>query len=367
MSALLSVILFFALRSDSTEPPAAASTQKPAATTPSTAAPGNAPVVLTCGLGKAGQLLARAVPNVPPMVAPAPGSARAALGFASGRNHAEGIVVHLDDLTLEHRFDEERNGTVNRVTPLIDRAPVAFAVDIDDPRVRGLRTIPSRPPIRLGASKFGLVRLDPGREPSVVWPGGNNDDNGEPAFAATDRGTLVVFKRGRTGGEIIAGWLDKSGTADGDLGRIDAGAREVAAPAAAAGDGFALVVFPARAQNERWHLRVARAQRGTPPTTSQVLEGAASGTTDATSPAVVGLPNGGFVVQWIESTADARRLITQVYDERLVPAGLPVEIASGAVQDSPGALVFRDGRVLAVYLVMNGGTSELWGAVLRCG
>jgi hypothetical protein len=378
VSILFSMILFLALRSDNSDQPSSsapsAMTNLPAATTPfmagppvPAAPPSNQAAVMTCGLGRSGQLLARVVPGVPPMVAPAPGTARAAVGFASGRNRAEGIVVHLDDLTVERRFDEERNGVVYRVTPLTDRAPVAFAVDSDDPKARAVRTIPARPPIRLGASNFGVVRLDPGREPSVVWPGGNNEDNGEPTFAALDRSTLVSFRRGRQSGEVLAGWLSSTGTADSDLGRIDAGAREVAAPVAAAADGYVLVVFPARAQNERWHLRVAKAERGKLPPGSQVLEGAASGTSDATAPALAALPNGGWVVQWIESTANAKRLITQAYDERLVPAGLPVEIASGALQESSGGLVFRDGRVLAVYLTMNGGTSELWGVVLRCG
>jgi hypothetical protein len=373
VSILFSLGLYFALRGDNPEPPAAATTltsrpafptAAPTSTMPASKIPS---MVMTCGLARSGQLLARALPGVLPMLSTAPGTARAAVGFASGRNRAEGIVVHLEDLTVERRFDEERNGSVFRVTPLTDRAPVTFAVDSDDSRARGIRTIPAQPPIRLGSSNFGLVRLDPGREPSVVWPGGNNEDNGEPAFATTDRSTLVAFRRGRTTGEVFAGWLSAAGTADSELGRIDAGARAVAAPAAAPGDGFALVVFPARAQNERWHLRVAKVMRGKPPTVSQVLEGAASGTSDATSPAIAALPNGGWVVQWLESTQNAKRLITQAYDERLVPTGLPVEIASGSLQEVPGGLVYKDGRVLSIYLTMNGGTSELWGVVLRCG
>jgi hypothetical protein len=367
-------VLFLALGNDNSEnaqPGATTLTSQPAfptAAPTSTTTTSRIPsMVMTCGLARSGQLLARALPGAPPMLSTAPGTARAAVGFASGRNRAEGIVVHMDDLSVERRFDEERNGSVFRVTPLTDRAPVAFAVDSDDSRARGIRTIPAQPPIRLGSSNFGVVRLDPGREPSVVWPGGNNEDNGEPAFATTDRSTLVTFRRGRTTGEVFAGWLSASGTADSELGRIDAGARAVAAPAAAAGDGFALVLFPARAQNERWHLRVAKVLRGKPPTTSQVLDRAASGTSDATSPAIAALPNGGFVVQWIESTASVKRLITQAYDERLAPVGLPVEIASGALLEMPGGLVYKDGRVLSIYLTMNGTTSELWGVVLRCG
>jgi hypothetical protein len=373
VSVLFSLVLFLALRDSPETPPVAATstfTSQPAfpTATPLSTTPVSRPsVVMTCNLGRSGQLLTRALPGVLPMVATAPGTARAAVGFASGRNRAEGIVVHMENLGVERRFDEERNGTVFRVTPLTDRAPVTFAVDSDDSRARGIRTIPAQPPIRLGSSNFGLVRLDPGREPSVVWPGGNNEDNGEPAFATTDRSTLVTFRRGRSSGEILAGWLSSSGTADSELGRVEAGAREVAAPAVAAGDGEALVVFSARAQNERWHLRVAKAPRGKLPPGSQVLERAASGTSDATSPAVAALPNGGWVVQWIETTQSTKRLITQAYDERLVAQGLPVEIAAGALQEVPGGLVYKDGRVLSVYLTMNGGTSELWGVVLRCG
>lgn len=309
------------------------------------------------------------VPSVPPMVAAAPGQSRVAIGYASAKNHAEGVIVNLDDLSVEPRYTEEFNGPVFRVTPLADRAPVAFAVDRDDPRIQVLRTVPASPPLRIGTSYFGLVRANETTSPTVIWPGARFDSIGEPAFAITERdGYGIAFRSGRGGGDVQAGWLTPSGTADGDLARIDAGAREVGAPSIAAGDHGVVVAFAARAAGEPWHVRVAVAPRGKVPAGSRELSSTAAGAVDAILPSIVTLPNGGYLLQWLEGPAGARRVVARTYDDKLTQVGVPIELAQGVgIQETPGALVVRSGKVLALHSALVEKNAELRGAVLFCG
>ncbi len=60
--------------------------------------------------------------------------------------------------------------------------------------------------------------------------------------------------------------------------------------------------------------------------------------------------------------------MVRTLDEKLRPQGVPLELAQGAaVQDAPGALVLRSGKVLAVHLAAADKSVELRGAVLVCG
>jgi len=327
------------------------------------------PAFAGCSLARTVERLSSsAMPNVVPIGGRAPGLDRVALGYASAKSHAEGIIVDLDDLSVESRYSEELPRPVLRVTPLADRSPVAFAVDYDVPNVQTARTIAASPPLRVGVTYFGFVRIAETGDTTVIWPGGRYDGIGEPAFVTTERdGYGITFRSGRTSGDVFAGWLTPSGTADGDLVRIDAGAREVGAPAIGANDRNVVVVFPARAPGEPWRLRIATAKRAKIPRTSRELD-TGSGSADAVSPSIAALPNGGWLLQWIEGSAGARRVVVRALDAELRPVGLPLEIASGpGIQDVAGTLVPRAGRVLAVHLSATERSVGLWGAVLRCG
>lgn len=343
------------------------------ATAPATARPAAPPVGPTplgsCRLVTVPRRIAGpAMPSVPVMATTAPGLNRVAIGYASGRNHAEGAIVNLDDLSVEPRYSEELTGPVFRVTPLTDRAPVAFAVDRDDSRIQTLRTIAASPPLRVGTSYFGFVRLNEPAAPTVIWPGARFDGISEPSFAITDRdGYGISFRSGRGSGDVLAGWLTKSGTADGDLGRVDAGAREVGPPSMAANDKHVVVVFAARGTGEAWHLRIASAPRGKAPTTSRELVPLQGAAAEAVSPVIVALANG-FLLHWLEGPPGARRVLARTLDDSLRPQGVPIELAQGAaILDAPGALAFRSGRVLAVHLASADKSVELRAAVLACG
>lgn len=360
--------------------PLAATPQLPTATLPAptatpTAPPAPTPAATSSALGACRlvtvprRVAGPAMPNVVPMGAAAPGQSRVALGYASNRNHAEGIIVNLDDLSVEPRYSEELGGPVFRVTPLTDRAPVTFAVDRDDARIQTLRTIPSSPPLRVGTSYFGFVRLNEATSPTVIWPGARFEGISEPSFALTERdGYGIAFRSGRGSGDVLAGWLTPSGTADGDLVRVDAGAREVGAPSVAASDKGVVVAFSARAAGEPWHIRVAVAARGKIPGVSRELVPMQSGAPDAVFPVIIALPSGGFLLQWLEGPAGARRVLARSFDARMSPQGVPIELAQGAgIQDALGALISRSGKVLAIHLSAAEKSVELRGAVLVCG
>jgi hypothetical protein len=204
--------------------------------------------------------------------------------------------------------------------------------------------------------------------PTTLWTGGRSEAMSEPSFTTTDRdGHGIAFRSGRTSGDVWVGWLTPSGTADGDLQRIDAGPREVGTPVIATDDRRVVVVFPARAAGEAWRLRIASAPRGKLPKVSQEIEASTAGAGDAFAPAIVALPRGGWLLTWLEGPLGARRIVARTLDDRLAPVGLPVEIATGpSIQDNPGTLVVRGDRVLSVYLNARDKLVELVGSVLRC-
>jgi hypothetical protein len=382
LSSIIGAIVMLTWRSGSDEDKAAPARPARAIGTPAPTIPSPAPLPAAgtvagaatgaarpCALFRAAERIAGpAMPDVLPMVAPAPGLDRVAVGYASGKNHADGIVVHLNDSSVEPRYSEELAASVERVTPLTDRAPVAFAVDGEVSQVRAVRTVPAHPPFRVGVSFFGFVRINQGLDPMVVWPGGRYDGIGEPVFVTTDRdGYGVTFRAGRGSGDVFAGWLTASGTADGDLVRIDAGPREVGPPAIASNDQSVVVVFSARGPGQPWKLRAASAPRGKVPRDSRDLDVSIPGAGDMVSPSIVALPNRGFVVQWLEGAQNSRRVVARTLSPKLEPVGLPIELSSRpGVQDTPGALVARDGHVLALHMVAADRQVDLWGAVLSC-
>ena len=101
--------------------------------------------------------------------------------------------------------------------------------------------------------------------------------------------------------------------------------------------------------------------------TSQI-DASSLNASDTIAPAVVSLPRGGWLIQWLEGRPGARRVLARAFNDKLEPVGLPVEIASqSGIQDTPGALVVRENRVLSVHYAQSERGYEIWAAVLRCG
>lgn len=337
-----------------------------AAAAPAAGAQGTGSAV--CELSQPPRKLAAAIlPTVPPMLSTAPGDGHVAVGFAASAYQATGLIVNADDLSSEVRLSEQTSRPVFRVTPLPHRSPVTFAIDHDDARVAGLRTVPARTPFQLGLAREDLVRIEPGREPSVIWPGGGRGGIGEPQFASIDgKGHAVALRRGRDAGEIVFGWLAQGGARDTDLVRIDVGPREVGTPALATNDHAALIVSAARGLGERWHLYGALAEAGKAAGPARRIEPSDTGGNEI-APLVIALPRSGWLLRWLEGQPGAWRVRSRVLDASLAPQGAIVELGGpDGVSEAPGAMIVRKGRVVALHQQSAGRANELWASVLRC-
>ncbi len=254
-----------------------------------------------------------------------------------------------------------------RVTPLPHRAPVTFAVDGPDARVQGARTIGARTPFRLGATPAGIVRVDEGREPSVVWPGPPGTLSFIASVGLDGYGNRHRPGRGGARGDIVFGWLAENGARSTDLGRLDVGARRLGPPAMGVGDDGVLTVFAAR----------ARAKRGrcTQPWPSPA---SCRRRRFASSPATLRRTGSGrpwspcrpaaFCSRWLEGIDGQPAPAGRPLDRKLRASGPIVEVANDAgLQLARGGLAMRHGRVLSLHTVRGtGGAIELWGAILTC-
>ncbi|MCA9597891.1 MAG: hypothetical protein KC776_31480 [Myxococcales bacterium] len=347
------VSLVLVARSRSTTP--APSTA--AATAP--IAPAAVPASVSCRLSELPRRLApEATFDITPQVAAAPGD-KIAVGFVTPSQEAVGLIVSLDGLSTETRLRKQGSGRILSVSPLPHRSPVTFAVDEPVATLQLAKTIGS---MRLGATSAGIVRLEPGRDPSVVWPGPPGTITTLSAASLEGVGTAVALGRGGESGDVVFGWLSSDGSRGTDLGRLAVGQRRVGAPAVAAGDGGALTVFAAHGTGEPWSLYAALAKPGKLPVTTVRLE---PGDVPANQrgPVVAALPSGGFLLAWREG----RRLRARPLDAALRATGPIVEIANDIdLVPAPGALGVRHDRVLSLYGVRSGNATELWGAVLSC-
>ena len=310
------------------------------------------------------QLLAQALPQVRPQVATAPGMGLVAVGVAADRNEARGLIVNTQDLSTEVRLAETLSGPVLRVTPLPGRSPATFVVNSQDPRIQMLRTAPATPPYKLGHTRAGIVRVDPGREPSLVWAG-NYSDMGEPEFVTVPRvGTAVAFRRGSTSSDVVFGWLGPNGSRATSLVRVDLGPREAERPVLASNDDSIALAVAGGLRGEPKHIYVARADHGKlPPKLRRVDE--TPSTEAERHPSLIAFDRG-YILSWVAGAPGAQRLRGRTLARDLSPQGPVLELSSVGVADAPGALIARQGRVLAAHFRSGAGRVELWGSALSC-
>lgn len=365
---LIAATLFLLLRSPDASQPAAGDPPlsappalAPIPAPPEATPPANAP---RCRLVLPPRLLApQGLASVRPEVATAPGASQVAVGIASDRYEARGLIVNLQDLSAETRLAQRLTRPVFRVTPLPGRSPATFVIDTDDARVSMLRTVPSSPPYKLGATQSGIVRVDEGREPSVVWP--YSGQMGEPVFVRARRvGMAVAFLRGQTAGDAVFGWLSPAGARDTALERVDVGSRFAEAPAIAGNDDTLALAVAAKSGAELSRIFVASAPHGKLPLSARRMDESPSPEAER-HPSLIALDRG-FLVSWVAGPAGAQRLRARTLAEDMSPQGPILELSSTGVTDAPGALVARQGRVLAAHYRDSPSGPQLFGSALAC-
>jgi len=87
---------------------------------------------------------------------------------------------------------------------------------------------------------------------------------------------------------------------------------------------------------------------------------------EAISPAAGAIGDGRWVLQWTEGSAGNRAVRVQALTADLVLSGDPVTLSTTSQNAGQGALVVVGKRVLALFLVQQEASHELWGASLEC-
>src|SRR5204862_2985203 len=135
---------------------------------------------------------------------------RVAVGFASAPKVASGLLVRLDNLDVEHPFDESGDAVVRSSSPRVANGAARFNVDRAGGELTGARSLADG--TVLGFAGADLVLSSAGAK-SVLFAGAASDKTTEPRIAASSSGTLVTFRRGGLGGQLLYGWLGSDGKA----------------------------------------------------------------------------------------------------------------------------------------------------------
>jgi hypothetical protein len=357
-------LLAFALTHD---PPGKKRQEEAAAS--ASAVPPAPPPLAGCVLEtRATRLAESAFVSVPLLVATTPDGARAAIGFASAKDHALGITLEPKELKAEPAFDQAvSNTSILGVVPLVRSGKLEFAVDPPPVKLTFARTVDAPKPFSIGVASDGFARAV-GASLDVIWPGKSDKPVITTPRVASANGHVVTFRHGGQEGKVLTGRLNDDGTKKSELRAVETDATLVGTPAVAVNEQGGLLAFSAKkVATEPWHLEVARfapaglPERGAP---VSIPQGGPGG--EAISPAVEGLDRGRFLLQWTEGSAGNRAVRVQVLAPDLVPIGDAITLSSPDQNAGQGALWAHGPRGLALFLVKKDTSHELWGASLRC-
>ncbi|HEX9620666.1 MAG TPA: hypothetical protein VF989_11055, partial [Polyangiaceae bacterium] len=292
---------------------------------------------------------------------------RVALGMAETATVAAGYTLDPDTLEAARAFTSDEGPEISGVTPLTSKQPLSFAVDRADSPLRWPTSIDTVPRTTVGVADAGFSRWTRGQTPRVLWRGDGAEPITTPRVArAPDGRFAVTFRRGGQDGSVLVGWLDRDGTARGELGRIGAGGRLVGTPAIAATASEILVAFASRGtETEPWHVELARAPHDRLPSAARRTP-LPNAEHDAMSPALAALPDGRWLLQWTERLQAKYRVRVALLDSALEPLGRPLDVSPEGVDAGQGALWAGGARALSLYAVNEDQRQELWGVQLRC-
>jgi hypothetical protein len=324
--------------------------------------------VRACRLDRAAARLSTAInPAVAPVVAATPAGGKFAIGFAASDREAEGITVDASTLAVERPFRESTRRDVTSVVPLTAGGNLSFAVDQDEPEFRSARTIDVRGPWTLGWTAEGLARRAGSGAPTTLWTTPSDKATDPKVAALPSGGFAVTARRGGQSGTVLVGLLGASGEQQGPV--VDVSAKpQVGSPAIAASDRGVLVAFAGRPTDESyWTLQVGTAPAGALPTKADGFATPPGGLgADAISPAVEGVSNGRWLLQWTEGAPGQRQVRIQTLGFDLVPVGDPINLSPEALNAGQGVVVVQGDQAISLFLVKKGKAHELWGATLSC-
>lgn len=342
----------------------------PAESTGASAAVAPAKAALGCSIERPAQRIAgSAFLQVPLIVAPAKNGTRVAIGFATDKLDAKGILVDPATLTATDAFATRTGNPILGVVPTAVANEVTFVVDEAQPEFAFARTVDGKERFSLGVTHNGFARRA-GTTDEVLWPGKSD----KPAIttprvaAAPDGGFAVAFRHGGQDGKILVGWLDENGHKKSELKAVTTDASVVGTPTIAVGPSGALVAFAAKnAAADPYGIELARVPIGGAPERSHRFTIPAGGPgTEAISPSAEALGKERFLLQWTEGSAGNRAVRVQILSVDLVPIADATTLSAPDQNAGQGALWVGMDRALALFLSKTEASHELWGAILKC-
>lgn len=356
-------VLFVVLRGskDVAAPRASATSSAPAGG-------GDKTRIVPCKLDKPAARLAPAImPSIAPVTAALSSGSKFAVGYASSGREAEGITIDPSSLAVERPFRQKTAHDIAAVVPLARGGNLTFTIDEEESGFRSPRSLDSRSRLILGWTDQGLAKRQGAGDPTTIWPSPSDKVTDPRVAALVSGGYAVTVRRGGQGGAVLVGLIDEMGDKKSAL--TEVGSKpQVGTPAIAASDRGVIVAFAGRPTDDSyWTLQVGTAPPGSTPTSAQSFATPPGGLgADAISPAIEGLPNDRWLLQWTEGAAGRRQVRIQTLGFDLVPVGDPINLSAEEANAGQGVVMVQGEKALSLFLVRRGNTHELWGATLSC-
>jgi hypothetical protein len=276
-----------------------------------------------CSVGARVSLASRVAP-LPTIHTEAVGPGRVAVGVTTGERSGLGVVVGLEPLRVEARSLHGDAVHVAGVLPSAGGSGASFGVD------RFTRRVPGPASFSLGMTPGGFTRVGRDGAQSVLWPGQAREVISRPAIAKLGgESVAVAFRRGGDdAGVVRLGWIDARGARASELATLAVASGVVGAPALASnGERVALTYAVRQPASAPWSIELAGVgPRELPNATRRFAGGTPD--IDQQRPALAALPNGRWLLAWVEGSRTAgRRVRARVLDAALAPVGATLDLA----------------------------------------
>jgi len=275
-----------------------------------------------------------------------------ALGFAVAPKEAALEILDPTSLSSASTLHLHATDNVRRVLAL-DASRAAVDADHKGDRLQGRRTIPSNPPLDVGAMDGNLVWAPHGADKGTkLWSLVNPDApiealRGEPL---PNGSTVVAF---RSSGAIWFGLFGGTPPAPiASLRHIDGLGPQVGSPAVASSGDSVMVAWADRASpNDFWSIRFVTFKPGAdaPPQAKPFALPSGGLGEQAMSPAIASLGAGRFLFVWTEGPVSEHQVRGAVV-EAGVASGVFTASPEGVNAGQGQAAVLADGRGVVAYL-----------------
>ncbi len=298
-------------------------------------------------------------------------SGKIALGYATGAKAGTVEWVDPNNLASSSTAHLRAGDTIRRVMPLPGTGKAAGAADVDrrGDVLQGRRTMPTHPPLDLGAGDDGLSWAPHGSSKAIkLWALGDGHVEalrGRPLSGG--KGVAVAF---RQSGAVYFGAFGGSPPAPlGPLVKITGLGPQLGSPViAVSGDHFMGAWSDRAAKSNPWGLRYVIAKVGDAAPSAHSFDIPSGGLGgQAMSPGVAALPDDRFLLVWTEGAGKDHQVRAVVYGSDGKPQGKPIIVSANGVNAGQGqAAILPDGHGLVAYLASNGKTFEIHATGIVC-